>query len=248
MSYCLNPSCISPQNPDGTKFCLSCGTKLLLRNRYRAIQPLGEGGFGKTFLAVDEDKPSHPHCVIKQFLPQTQGTSNLRKAAELFNQEAMRLDELGKHSQIPELLAYFSQEGQQYLVQEYIEGKNLAQELAATGTLAEAQIRAILNDLLPVLEFVHQHQVIHRDIKPENIISRSSSSVGSLSKVGTGVEGQLVLVDFGASKLATGTALAKTGTVIGSAGYAAPEQALGRAVFASDLYEPIPLFTKNLIE
>ena len=236
MSYCLNPSCISPQNPDGTKFCLSCGTKLLLRNRYRAIQPLGEGGFGKTFLAVDEDKPSHPHCVIKQFLPQTQGTSNLRKAAELFNQEAMRLDELGKHSQIPELLAYFSQEGQQYLVQEYIEGKNLAQELAATGTLAEAQIRAILNDLLPVLEFVHQHQVIHRDIKPENIISRSSSSVGSLSKVGTGVEGQLVLVDFGASKLATGTALAKTGTVIGSAGYAAPEQALGRAVFASDLY------------
>ncbi len=237
MSYCLNPSCQSSQNPDGAKFCLSCGTKLLLRDRYRAIKPLGQGGFGKTFLAVDQDKPSQPYCVIKQFLPQTQSTSSLHKAAELFNQEAVRLDELGKHAQIPELLAYFSQERQQYLVQEFIEGKNLAQELATSGTFDEAEVRKVLKDLLPVLQFVHQHQVIHRDIKPENIISRSSSSLASLSKVRTAVvEGQLVLVDFGASKLATGTALARTGTVIGSAGYAAPEQAIGRAVFASDLY------------
>ena len=237
MSYCLNPSCPSPQNPDGTKFCLSCGTKLLLKDRYRAIKLLGQGGFGKTFLAVDRDKPSQPHCVIKQFLPQTQGTSNLQKAAELFDQEAVRLDQLGKHAQIPELLAYFSQERQQYLVQEFIEGRNLTQELATSGTFDEAQVRKVLKDLLPVLQFVHQHQVIHRDIKPENIISNSSSSLPSLSKVRTGaVEGQLVLVDFGASKLATGTALARTGTVIGSAGYAAPEQAIGRAIFASDLY------------
>ncbi|NET59093.1 MAG: protein kinase [Symploca sp. SIO2E6] len=231
MTYCLNPSCQSPQNPDGTKFCLSCGTKLLLRDRYRGIKPLGQGGFGKTFLAVDEDKPSHPYCVIKQFLPQTQSTQNLQKAAELFNQEAVRLDELGQHLQIPELLAYFSQEKQQYLVQEFIQGRNLAQELATKGTFDEAQVRAILKDLLPVLQFVHQHQVIHRDIKPENIISRSESNVRT-----GGVKGQLVLVDFGAAKLATGTALARTGTVIGSAGYAAPEQAIGRAVFASDLY------------
>ncbi|NER99590.1 MAG: protein kinase, partial [Symploca sp. SIO1B1] len=231
MSYCLNPNCRSPENPDGTNFCLSCGTKLLLRDRYRGMKTLGQGGFGKTFLAVDEDKPSHPYCVIKQFLPQTQGKKTLQKAAELFNQEAVRLDELGKHAQIPELLAYFSQEGQQYLVQEFIEGKNLAQELATNGTFDEAQIRILLHDLLPVLQFVHQHQVIHRDIKPDNIISRN------LSKLGTGnVKGQLVLVDFGASKLATGTALARTGTVIGSAGFAAPEQAIGRAVFASDLY------------
>ncbi|NER45434.1 MAG: protein kinase [Symploca sp. SIO1A3] len=231
MSYCLNPNCRSPENPDGTNFCLSCGTKLLLRDRYRGMKTLGQGGFGKTFLAVDEDKPSHPYCVIKQFLPQTQGKKTLQKAAELFNQEAVRLDELGKHAQIPELLAYFSQEGQQYLVQEFIEGKNLAQELATNGTFDEAQIRILLHDLLPVLQFVHQHQVIHRDIKPDNIISRN------LSKLATGnVKGQLVLVDFGASKLATGTALARTGTVIGSAGFAAPEQAIGRAVFASDLY------------
>lgn len=223
MSYCLNPRCPSPQNPAGTNFCQTCGSKLLLKDRYRPIKPLGQGGFGKTFLAVDEDKPSHPPCVIKQFFPQAQGTNTVQKAAELFTQEAVRLDELGKHPQIPELSAYFSQDSQQYLVQEFIEGQDLAKELADKGAFNEAQIRALLNDLLPVLQFVHHHQVIHRDIKPENIIRRRRDS-------------QLVLVDFGASKVATGTALARTGTAIGSAGYAAPEQSLGRAVFASDLY------------
>ena len=228
MSYCLNPRCPTPQNLTGTNFCRTCGSKLLLKDRYRTLKPIGQGGFGKTFLAVDEDKPSQPRCVIKQFFPQAQGTNTVQKAAELFTQEAVRLDELGKHPQIPELLAYFSQDSQQYLVQEFIDGKDLAQELADHGAFNEAQIRALLNDLLPVLQFVHQHQVIHRDIKPENIIRRTSLSKGRV--------GQLVLVDFGASKAATGTALARTGTAIGSAGYIAPEQSLGRAVFASDLY------------
>ena len=223
MSYCLNPRCPKPENTAGTNFCRTCGSKLLLKDRYRAIKPLGQGGFGKTFLAVDEDKPSQPRCVIKQFFPQAQGTNTVHKAAELFTQEAIRLDELGKHPQIPELLAYFSQDSQQYLVQEFIDGKDLAQELTDSHAFNEAQLRALLNDLLPVLQFVHQHQVIHRDIKPENIIRRRSNS-------------QLVLVDFGASKVVTGTALARTGTAIGSAGYAAPEQNLGRAVFASDIY------------
>ncbi|HAX86783.1 MAG TPA: serine/threonine protein kinase [Cyanobacteria bacterium UBA11370] len=223
MSYCLNPSCPNPQNPTQTTFCLSCGSKLLLKERYRAIKPIGQGGFGKTFLAVDEDKPSKPRCVIKQFFPQAQGTSTVQKAAELFTQEAVRLDELGKHPQIPDLLAYFSQDNQQYLVQEFIEGQDLGQELVSKGMFNEAQINALLNNLLPVLQFVHQHQVIHRDIKPENIIRRNSDQ-------------QLFLVDFGASKVATGNALAKTGTVIGSMGYVAPEQSVGKAVFASDIY------------
>ena len=223
MSYCLNPSCPSPQNPASTNFCRTCGAKLLLKERYRTLKPIGQGGFGKTFLAVDEDKPSQPCCVIKQFFPQAQGTNTVQKAAELFTQEAVRLDELGKHPQIPELLAYFSQDSQQYLVQEFIDGKDLAHELAENGVFNEAQVRSLLNDLLPVLQFVHQHQVIHRDIKPENIIRRHRDS-------------QLVLVDFGASKVATGTSLARTGTAIGSAGYSAPEQNIGRAVFASDIY------------
>jgi serine/threonine protein kinase len=108
-------------------------------------------------------------------------------------------------------------------VQEWIDGKNLAQELAEIGRFDETQIRQLLLSLLPVLKFVHGQKIIHRDIKPENIIRQ----VG---------DRQLYLVDFGAAKLMTGTALLKTGTLIGSAAYVAPEQLMGQAVFASDLY------------
>ncbi|MGC9528217.1 MAG: protein kinase domain-containing protein [Limnospira sp.] len=231
MSYCLNPQCSHPQNPDDGQFCLACGVKLLLRERYRAIAPIGHGGFGKTFLAVDEDKPSRPPCVIKQFFPQTQGTQQARKAVELFHREAVRLDELGKHPQIPDLLAHFEQDKNQYLVQEYIDGANLEEELARRGPFTETQIRQLLDDLLPVLQFVHQSRVIHRDIKPANIIRRGSAGIatGELS-------GQLVLVDFGAAKVVTDTQLPGTGTVIGSPEYVAPEQTRGQAVYASDIY------------
>ncbi len=223
MSYCLNPRCPKPQNPDNIKFCQTCGSKLLLKERYRAIKPIGQGGFGITFLAVDEDKPSKPRCVIKQFYPQAQGTNTVQKAVELFTQEAMRLDELGKHPQIPELLAYFTQDDRQFLVQEFIDGQNLAEELAQNGAFNETQIRQLLNNLLSVLQFCHQRQVIHRDIKPENIIRRATSN-------------ELVLVDFGAAKIASKTALNQTGTSIGSPEYVAPEQIRGKAIFASDIY------------
>jgi serine/threonine protein kinase len=235
MSYCLNPRCQKPQNTNDVRFCLTCGSKLLLKDRYRAIKPIGQGGFGRTFLAVDEDKPSKPHCVIKQFYPQAQGTSTVQKAVELFNQEAMRLDELGEHPQIPDLLAYFTQEDRQYLVQEFIDGYNLAQEIAQTGIFSETQIRHLLYDLLPVLQFCHTHHVIHRDIKPENIIRRRSLP-GRSTAIAQGNPGNLVLVDFGASKVATNENLNKTGTSIGSPEYVAPEQIRGKALFASDIY------------
>jgi serine/threonine protein kinase len=223
MSYCLNPRCPKPQNTNDGKFCLTCGAKLLLKERYRGIRPIGQGGFGRTFLAIDEDKPSKPPCVIKQFYPQAQGTNTLDKAVELFTQEAVRLDELGKHPQIPELLAYFTQDDRQYLVQEFIDGQNLAQELSENGAFNETQIRNLLNDLLPVLRFCHQKQVIHRDIKPENIILKRSDR-------------KLFLVDFGASKIVTNTSLNRSGTSIGSPEYVAPEQIRGNAIFASDIY------------
>ena len=221
MSKCLNPDCL--QTNSKTTFCQKCGSKLLLTDRYRALEILGQGGFGRTFLAVDEHKPSQPYCVIKQFLPQAQGTNNQEKAGELFKHEAIQLEHLGKHQQIPELFAYLIQDNRQYLVQEYIEGQNLAQELAQTGAFSEDKIINLLGDLLPVLAFIHQKLVIHRDIKPENIIRRKSDN-------------KLFLVDFGAAKAATITALAVTGTVIGSAQYTAPEQAMGKPTFASDLY------------
>ncbi|KAF3890166.1 protein kinase [Tolypothrix bouteillei VB521301] len=144
MSYCLNPTCPDPtKNRSDINFCVTCGSKLLLAERYRAIKPFGQGGFGKTFLAVDEYKPSRSRCVIKQLCPQAQGIKTLSKAFELFKLEAERLDELGHdHPQIPELLAYFTQDNQQYLVQEFIDGQNLAEEVTLNGTYTEQQAEA----------------------------------------------------------------------------------------------------------
>jgi len=223
MSYCFNPTCQKPYNPAEAKYCQSCGSRLLVSDRYRALKPIGQGGFGRTFLAKDEQDPADQRYVVKQFFPQTQHLRDSNKAAELFRQEALRLDELGKHAQIPALVAYFEQEQSQYLVQEFVDGRNLAEELLEVGCFDEAQIHQLLIAILPVLKFVHNHQVIHRDIKPENIIRRRTDQ-------------QLVLVDFGAAKRASETALARTGTMIGSAGYASPEQTIGKAGYSSDLY------------
>ena len=245
MSYCLNPTCQNPQNQSDAELCQSCGSKLLLTNeqspsasRYRTIKPIAQGGFGRTFLAVDETKPPiFSQCVIKQSLPQNTAAE---KSAQLFHQEAAQLETLGKHPQIPELIAHFEQEDRQYLVQEFIDGKNLAQELQQKGAFTETQIRQILNDLLPVIHFVHKSKVIHRDIKPANIIRRrlSPAPLPALenSYQPSPFQKDIVLVDFGAAKKVTTTGLPQTGTIIGSAAYTAPEQLMGKAVFASDIY------------
>ncbi|EAW38666.1 protein kinase [Lyngbya sp. PCC 8106] len=232
MSHCFNPNCTRPHNSSDAQFCQNCGSVLVLKpqdettlsSRYRGIQLIGEGGFGRTFLAVDESQVSQPRCAIKQFFPQGM---NGKKAAELFQQEAKQLKYLGEHPQIPQWLGDLEQDGYQYLLQEFIEGKNLAQELFENGAYSEEKIRQLLKDLLPILEFIHSHKIIHRDIKPENIIRRRLTSE---------TNGNLVLVDFGAAKLITGGIRPKTGTMIGSAAYTAPEQLMGKAVFASDIY------------
>jgi formylglycine-generating enzyme required for sulfatase activity len=193
-----------------------------LQERYRGVRVIGEGGFGRTFLAVDEQRLDTP-CVIKQFLPQQSGSAALEKATELFKQEAFRLRDLGKHSHIPDLLAFFPQEGRLYLVQEFIEGKNLLDELEQKGKFSESEVKQILIELLPILQFVHDNKVIHRDIKPENII-RSSQT------------GALFLIDFGVSKEVGGSVLTRVGTITGTPGYAPPEQMRGKVFPNSDLY------------
>ena len=222
MIYCLNPDCLHP-NPDNFKYCQKCGSKLVLTERYIPRSILGQGGFGRTFLATDQYKPSQPYCVIKQFLPQAQGTDTIEKASQLFAQEAQRLEELGKHPQIPELMAYFIVDNRQYLVQEFVQGNTLQAELDNNGVFTEKQIRELLLEILEILEFVHSKQVIHRDIKPENIIRCSSNN-------------KLFLVDFGAAKVVTRQQRTATGTIIGSAEYCAPEQSMGKPFFISDLY------------
>ncbi len=219
---CLNPGCHNPSVPEHTQFCPNCNVAIVtLKDRYRPIKSLGSGGFGKTYLAEDVDK-LNTQCVIKQFAPQITGTNAFQKAKELFLQEAQQLQELGEHSQIPTLLAYFEQDNRLYLVQQFTDGANLLQELKNQGIFSELKIRALLQDLLTTLEVVHEYEVIHRDIKPENIMRRRS-------------DGKLILIDFGASKQLQGTVT--TGTLIGTFGYAPLEQMRDGKVYpASDLY------------
>ncbi|MCJ8280847.1 MAG: bifunctional serine/threonine-protein kinase/formylglycine-generating enzyme family protein [Rivularia sp. ALOHA_DT_140] len=225
MKICQNPNCSNPFNSNGNRFCVGCGADNfgnLLRNRYRVKRLLGTGGFGRTYEAQDLDRLDAA-CVVKQFIRESQGTTARAKAAQLFRQEAKRLFELGEnHSQIPRLVAYFEQGTCMYLVQEFIDGDNLHQELLRQA-FNETQIWQLLSDLLPVLEFIHQRQVIHRDIKPENIIRRIA-------------DGKLVLIDFGGAKQVTQHNLAQKGTGIYTLGYAAAEQMAGYACAASDLY------------
>lgn len=223
MTYCLLPGCFHPENSDDAQYCRTCGTKLWLKDRYRPVQVIGQGGFGRTFLAVDEDLPSHPHCVIKQLCLHNFQASSNQKAMELFYREAEQLDRLGTHAQIPKLLAYCEQDRLLYLVQEWIDGQNLKQELETQGAFTEAQIWELLRSLLLILQFIHQQQVVHRDIKPANIMRRQCDRT-------------LILIDFGIAKIITADQPTLTGTVVGSPEYMAPEQQRGKSLPASDLY------------
>ncbi|MEC4818234.1 MAG: serine/threonine-protein kinase [Scytonema sp. PMC 1069.18] len=235
MICCLNPDCPSPLNPSGKKFCTLCKTPLvsLLRNRFHVISVLSdEGGFGRTYLAEDIDKLNE-RCVIKQLAPKVQGHWALKKAMELFQKEAERLQELGEHPQIPTLLAYFEQDNYLYLVQQYIDGNNLLKELQQRKSYSSSDIKEILLDLLPVLKFIHEKGVIHRDIKPQNIIRRRVPHRSNSRKI----RGNLVLIDFGSAKQLTAKVQMNMGTSIGSQGYSPIEQIRDGAAYpSSDLF------------
>ncbi|MEG3840632.1 serine/threonine-protein kinase [Microcoleus sp. herbarium14] len=239
MSYCINPYCQNPQNLDRATACKSCESNLLLKGRYRVFHTLGQSLACRTFLAVDEDQPSAPRCVIQQFCA-SWAADGQNQQNRTFRGSASILDELGKHPQIPKLLASFELEGCQYLVQEYIPGRNLADRLSEKGVLKEIHIWYLLSELLPVLEFVHDNQLIHQDIKPSNIIHRktpqTSAALAQKEHLHSWDEQSgLVLVDFGAA-IPANSGPHKTETVTGSAEYAAPEQIKGQAIKSSDIY------------
>ena len=201
----------------------------LLNNRYQTIQVLGAGGFSETFLAEDTYMPSRRRCVIKQIKPVTNDPQMYQLVQKRFQREAATLESLGEGSdQIPKLYAYFSENGQFYLVQEWIQGQTLTSMMAAIGSQSETAVREILASLLPVLDYVHSKGIIHRDIKPDNIILRHSN-------------GKPVLIDFGAVKETMANVVNPQGQithsiVLGTPGFMSPEQAAGRPTYASDLY------------
>jgi serine/threonine protein kinase len=199
-----------------------------LAGHYQVIEPLGMGGFGQTFLAQDIHLPGNPLCVVKQLKPRDSDSTTLATAKRLFEREAEMLYRLGEHDQIPRLLAHFEQDEKFYLVQEYIDGQPFNKELAHRRQLSEASVIRLLYDILQVLAFVHQQNVIHRDIKPANLIRRNK-------------DGKIVLIDFGAVKEVRNqsryTPKQTSLTIpIGSPGYMPSEQQSSNPHFSSDIY------------
>ncbi len=196
--------------------------------RYQIIQIHGAGGFGETYIAEDLHRPERPTCVVKKLSPASSNPKHLKLARRLFQREAETLELLGQqHDQIPQLLAYFEEASQFYLVQEFIAGHPLSSEVSLGRQLPETKAIAVLREVLQVLSFVHAQGVIHRDIKPSNLIRRSRDN-------------KLVLIDFGAVKevqTAGDDEIVSDLTIgIGTQGYMAPEQQAGHPQFSSDLY------------
>lgn len=200
----------------------------LLDGRYRIVQVLSSGAFGQTYLAADTRRPGHPQCVVKQLRPPGNSKTVLKTAHRLFKQEAEILERLGRHEQIPLLLAYFQDENQFYLVEEFVPGNPLHQEIIPGKPWSEPEVIRLLSEILEILMFVHSQGVIHRDVNPSNLIRRKSDH-------------QLVLIDFGSVKEVRTRIANVNGDLprtiaTGTPSYMPVEQFQGNPQFNSDIY------------
>lgn len=199
----------------------------LLNQRFSIIRELGSGGFATTYLAVDTQSAKKNKCAVKQLQPRFNTSAVWNNAKERLSTEAMVLQWLGKHDQIPQFVCHFEEQKQFYLVLEFIEGEEFEQEVRKQ-VLNEAEAIYFLSDILEILKSVHQQGIIHRDIKPTNLIRRKT-------------DGRIILIDFGAVKeigtLAFDTTKQEVQTqIIGTPGYMSPEQNNGKPIYSSDIY------------
>jgi serine/threonine-protein kinase len=217
----MNQSNMQPPIPLGT----------ILQNRYRIVKILGQGGFGRTYLAEDQGR-FNELCALKELIPSQTENYVLEKSKELFQREASILYQI-QHPQVPQFRATFEQDQRLFLVQDYVEGKTyhtlLDERKVAGQTFSEAEVLKLLRQLLPVLAHIHNRGIIHRDISPDNIILRESDA-------------KPVLIDFGvvkelATRFQSPNANYPQPTTVGKLGYAPSEQIqTGRAYPSSDLY------------
>jgi serine/threonine-protein kinase len=197
----------------------------VLASRYRILKNIGSGAFGVTFLAEDHNIPTQPKCVVKQLKPLVTDPNHLEQARKLFEKEAATLSKVGTHNQIPYLKDYFEEDEEFYLVQDFIDGTPLDQELILGQEWSEEAVLSLLQDCLPILEFIHSQTppIIHRDLKPANLIRRKQ-------------DGKIILVDFGAVKESFQTKLIQSTVAIGTRGYMPTEQIRGKPRPASDIF------------
>jgi serine/threonine-protein kinase len=246
------------ENPTGSRFCLHCGEKIsatpinygiqpgqTLGDRYVIVRQIGQGGFGRTYLAEDINR-FREACVLKEFFPQIQTPEIIQKAEELFQREASILYKL-QHPQIPRFREFLrtNVQGKEslFLVQDYVEGQTYSDLLRTRQQqglrFTELEVRQLLLQILPVLGYIHSLGVIHRDISPDNLMLRTADQLP-------------VLIDFGGVKQVAATVASQyyqgaagqgnipspsSGTLLGKIGYAPPEQMQTGMVYPySDLY------------
>jgi len=197
-----------------------------IRSRYRIIKYLSGGGFGSTYLAEDMDAPTlpKPKVVIKRLHPSVATP----KVKELFEKEAQILYELGKnYDRVPRVSAYFEDNGDFFLVQDFIDGADLTTEIGLGKRWDEKKALAFLDEMLEILIFIQKQGIIHRDIKPANIMRRYADN-------------KFVLIDFGAVKQIRQSQIevgqASYTVAIGTEGYMPSEQANFRPCLGSDIY------------
>ncbi|MEI6428134.1 MAG: protein kinase [Pseudanabaena sp. ELA607] len=236
----------------------------VLSNRYKLIKALGAGGFGRTFIARDMQRPGAPPCVVKQLKPASNDPNFIREARRLFETEAATLERLGKHDQIPQLLAYFEEGQQFFLVQEFIDGQALGDELKAE--VVDAAIDEGSGSLTDLEGFVAQADQRDKQIKKGKCLSEGEvitilrdvlailefvHAEGVIHRdikpdnlIRRKADGKIVLIDFGAVRaMQEGTQIQQTESgesrftvTIGTPGYMPSEQCAGRPYFTSDLY------------
>ena len=211
-------------NRSTAQFCRQCGLRLgapLLQNRYQVRRSLAKGGMGAVYQAEDTQL-FHRRCVVKEMSTSHLSPDDRAEAERNFRREAELLASL-HHPGIPQIYEYFIEGDRYCLVMEYVEGDNLANLMARSGSLPEAEVLRYALQICDVLVHLSTRQppVVHRDVKPANIILRGDPP-------------QAILVDFGVAKPKAGRG--PDTAAWGTLGYVAPEQAAGRAEPRSDVY------------
>jgi eukaryotic-like serine/threonine-protein kinase len=158
-----------------------------LHSHYKIVKLLGMGRSGAAYLAEDIDLPAHPPCLVKKFKHVDDNSIERLLIQQLFELQSTIFSQVGQHPQIPTLIAKFEEDGDLYLVREYIEGELLSKELAPGLRWSQMQTFDFLMDLMGILSFIHSFRYIHQDINPENLIRRS-------------LDGRFSLIGFSAVK------------------------------------------------
>ncbi len=207
----------------------------LINNRFLIQKLLGQGGFGRTYLAFDNQRFDEP-CVLKEFVSPTSQKDQLQKCRELFQREAKILYKIN-HPQVPKFIGWLVDEQRVFIVQEYIDGKTYSEILSSrlnqtAKPFSEAEVRKWLIDIFPVLEYLHKQNILHRDISLDNVMLKHNQY-------------KPVLIDFGIAqdKLVQAPSdflslhYSVRNSIVGKIGYSPPEQLRwGYSYPSSDIY------------